>query len=283
MISWEVRNSWNSTNRGMGGTGSTSGGSFAIHTLRGHDRLWPVRFWPSCVVCVVCCVLCVWCVVCGVWCVWCGVVWCGVVWCGVVWCGVVWCGVVWCGVVWCGVVWCALLCSAVQCCAVLCCAVVWCGVVWCGVVWCGVVWCGVVWCGVCVVPTFRGPPSAGPPSSGPPSAGPPKISLFFRIFVIFCLSQGVFLVIRPNPILHFAPFLSTHFFPCLNPILKNGSFLSVVALVSVTLLDSNPRLSAEKISNLAPTPSSSLARTRTIELPECQERRGAKTKESVFL
>ena len=46
--------------------------------------------------------------------------------------------------------------------------------------------------------------------------------------------RGVFSVIRPNPMLHFAPFLSTHFFPCLNPIFKNGSFLSVVALVSVT-------------------------------------------------
>ena len=53
-------------------------------------------------------------------------------------------------------------------------------------------------------------------------------------------SFWVFLVIRPNPILHFAPFLSTHFFPCLNPIFKNGSFLSVVALVFVTLLVSNP-------------------------------------------
>ena len=70
----------------------------------------------------------------------------------------------------------------------------------------------------------------------------------------------VFLVIRPNPILHFAPFLSTHFFPCLNPIFKNGSFSSVVALVSVTLLDSNPRPSSEKRSNLAPTPSSFLPR-----------------------
>ena len=38
--------------------------------------------------------------------------------------------------------------------------------------------------------------------------------------------------------LHCAPFLSTHFFPCLNPICKNGSFLSVVALVSVTHFDS---------------------------------------------
>ena len=51
---------------------------------------------------------------------------------------------------------------------------------------------------------------------------------------------------------HLLPFLCTHLFPCLNTIFKNGSFLSVVALVSVTLLDSNPRPSAEK-SNLATT------------------------------
>ena len=68
----------------------------------------------------------------------------------------------------------------------------------------------------------------------------------------------VFSVIRPNSILHFAPFLSTHFFPCLNPIFKNGSFLSVVALVSVALSDSNPLASPEKRSILAPTPSSLL-------------------------
>ena len=30
-----------------------------------------------------------------------------------------------------------------------------------------------------------------------------------------------------------APFLATHFFPCLNLMFKNGSFLSVVVLVSV--------------------------------------------------
>ena len=68
--------------------------------------------------------------------------------------------------------------------------------------------------------------------------------------------------------------------PCRNTQIESsvcGSFLSVVALVSVTLLDSNPRPSAEKRSNLAPTPTSSLARTTTIDLPECQERRGAKT------
>ena len=66
-----------------------------------------------------------------------------------------------------------------------------------------------------------------------------------------------------------------------NPIFKNGSFLSVVALVSVTLLVSNPS-SPEKRSILAPTPSSFSPRTATIELPECQERRGAKTIQSVF-
>ena len=64
----------------------------------------------------------------------------------------------------------------------------------------------------------------------------------------------------PEP--HIAFFCPTHFFPCLNPIFKNGSFLSVVALVSVTLSVSNPRPSAEKRSNLA---------TTTIELPECQQ------------
>ena len=46
-------------------------------------------------------------------------------------------------------------------------------------------------------------------------------------------SDGYFSVARPNPILHFAPFLSTHFFPCLNPIFKNGSFLSVVRVFKV--------------------------------------------------
>ena len=57
---------------------------------------------------------------------------------------------------------------------------------------------------------------------------------------------GYFLVTRPKPIFHFAPFLSTHFFPCLNTIFKNGSFLSVVALVSVTLKVSNPSLPPRK-------------------------------------
>ena len=71
-------------------------------------------------------------------------------------------------------------------------------------------------------------------------------------------------------------------FPMFEPHIQKWSFLSVVALVSVTLLDSNPR-TPEKRSNLVPTPSSSLARTMTIDLPECQERHRAKTIESVFL
>ena len=41
--------------------------------------------------------------------------------------------------------------------------------------------------------------------------------------LILFMLLGIF-VTRPNPKLHFAPFLSTHFFPCLNPIFKNGSF-----------------------------------------------------------
>ena len=91
------------------------------------------------------------------------------------------------------------------------------------------------------------------------------------LFILFLWVY--FFVIHPNPILHFAPFLSTHFFPCLNPIFKNGSFLSVVALVSVIFRFESPLLRGKKI----------LARTATIELPECQERRGAKTIKSVFL
>ena len=69
-----------------------------------------------------------------------------------------------------------------------------------------------------------------------------SVSILFHAYTTYSLSvtvstssAGVFSVMRPNPILHFAPFLSTHFFPCLNPIFKNWSFLSVVALVSVTL------------------------------------------------
>ena len=67
-------------------------------------------------------------------------------------------------------------------------------------------------------------------------------------------SAGIFSY-TPEPHIAFCPIFVHPFFPCLNPIFKNGSFLSVVALVSLTLSDSNPR-SSEKRSNLAPTPSS---------------------------
>ena len=89
--------------------------------------------------------------------------------------------------------------------------------------------------------------------------------------------ERVFFVARPNPMLHFAPFLSTHFFPCLNPMFKNGSFLSVCD----TLKFESPPLRGKKI-EFGTDSSSSLARIATIELPECQERRGAKTMQSVF-
>ena len=88
--------------------------------------------------------------------------------------------------------------------------------------------------------------------------------------------QGIFSY-TPEPHIAFCPIFVHSLFPVFEPMFENGSFLSVVALVSVTLLDSNPRPSAGKRSNLAPTPSSSLTRTTTIELPECQEPRGAKT------
>ena len=42
--------------------------------------------------------------------------------------------------------------------------------------------------------------------------------------------RGIFSY-TPEPHVAFCPIMSTHFFPCLNPIFKNGSFLSVVALV----------------------------------------------------
>ena len=45
----------------------------------------------------------------------------------------------------------------------------------------------------------------------------------------FAVAQGVGVLILP----HFCP-------PTFSPIFKNGSFLSIVALVSVTLLDLNP-------------------------------------------
>ena len=82
----------------------------------------------------------------------------------------------------------------------------------------------------------------------------------------------------PEPHIAFCPIFVHPLFPVFEPpYSKNGSFLSVVAFVSVTLLDSTPRSSAEKRSN------PSLARTTTIELPVCQERRGQKQFSPCFL
>ena len=91
-----------------------------------------------------------------------------------------------------------------------------------------------------------------------------------------------FFSFTPEPHIAFCPIFVHPLFPVFDPIFKNGTFLSVVALVSVTLVDSNPRPSSEKRSNLAPTPSSSLAQATTTELPECQERHGANTIQSVI-
>ena len=67
-------------------------------------------------------------------------------------------------------------------------------------------------------------------------------------------SEGAFLEKRPNPILHFAPFFVHLLFPVFEtPYLKMG-----------LCCPSSPLCL-----------SSSLARTTTLELPECQERRGA--------
>ena len=49
----------------------------------------------------------------------------------------------------------------------------------------------------------------------------------------------VFLVTRLNPTLHVAPFLSTRFFSCLKPMLKNIFFLSVVAFLPSEMSDNH--------------------------------------------
>ena len=91
--------------------------------------------------------------------------------------------------------------------------------------------------------------------------------------------RRVFLVIRPNPIFHFAPFLSTHFFPRLNTIFKNGSFLSVVALVSVTLLVSNPSsLSGKKDRFWHRLPPPSPRGLRQLNFPNVKNDAGQKKK-----
>ena len=83
----------------------------------------------------------------------------------------------------------------------------------------------------------------------------------------------VFVVCTPEHHVAFSPFLSTHFSPCLNPIFKNGSFWSVVSLVSVALSNPNPRLSSEKGSNLAPTPSSP-RKVRQLNFPSVKNEAG---------
>ena len=50
----------------------------------------------------------------------------------------------------------------------------------------------------------------------------------------------------PEPHVAFCSIFVHQLFPMFEPTIKNGSFLSVVALVSVTLLDSNPSPSQKK-------------------------------------
>ena len=81
----------------------------------------------------------------------------------------------------------------------------------------------------------------------------------------------------PEPHVAFCPIFVHPLFPVFEPhIQKWVIFVRRRPCVCDTFRFESPP-SAEKRSNLAPTPSSSLARTTTIELPECQERRGAKT------
>ena len=61
-------------------------------------------------------------------------------------------------------------------------------------------------------------PKGGTPKGGAPKGGAPK-------------AGGIFSY-TPEPHVTFCPIFVHHFFPCLNSIFKNGSFLSVVALVS---------------------------------------------------
>ena len=81
------------------------------------------------------------------------------------------------------------------------------------------------------------------------------------------------------------PFLSTHFFPCLNPTFKNGSFLSVVALVSVTLLDSNPppHRKKDRFWHRLPPLLSSPRGPRQLTFPNVKNDAGQTQKKSVFL
>ena len=113
-------------------------------------------------------------------------------------------------------------------------------------------------------------------------------------------SSGVFLIARPNPVMNFAPFLSTHFFPCVNHVQKwvifvrrrlgpsemSDNYYSPCSCESVacrwTLLDLSLLPSPEKRLILAPTPPSP-PWTLTIDLLECQQLRHTKTTQFVFL
>ena len=86
------------------------------------------------------------------------------------------------------------------------------------------------------------------------------VSIVFTIgFVGLCAShvpsgRWVFLVVRPNPTLHFAPFWSTHFFPCLKPHVQKW-VISVRRRPCVCdTFRFESRASPEKRSILAPLP-----------------------------
>ena len=93
------------------------------------------------------------------------------------------------------------------------------------------------------------------------------------------MGRGIFSC-TPEPHIAFCPIFVHPLFPVFEPHIQK--WVIFVRRRPLTLLDSNPSPSPEKRSILAPTPSSSLAQTARIDLPECQERRGAKTIWSVF-
>ena len=87
----------------------------------------------------------------------------------------------------------------------------------------------------------------------------------------------VFLVIRPNPILHFAPFLYTHFFPCLNPIFI---FVRRRPCVCDTFRFESPPLPEKKIDHRLPPP---LRGLRQLTFPNVKNDAGQKQKSPCFL
>ena len=93
-------------------------------------------------------------------------------------------------------------------------------------------------------------------------------NLFVDLFVDFSYT--------PEPHIAFCPFLSTHFFEGLNPMFKKWVIFVRRRPCVCDTLKFESTAPPEKRSILARTPSSP-PRTTTIELPECHERRGAKT------